>query len=82
MTPEYGATAAMFYIDQQTLDYLTLTGRDAAQVKLVETYAKTAGLWADSLVTAVYPRVLQFDLSTVVRNIAGPSNPHARVRHQ
>jgi len=79
MTPEYGATAAMFYIDQQTLDYLTLTGRDAAQVKLVETYAKTAGLWADSLVTAVYPRVLKFDLSTVVRNIAGPSNPHARV---
>lgn len=79
MTPEYGATAAMFYIDQQTLDYLTLTGRDAAQVKLVETYAKTAGLWADSLTTAVYPRVLQFDLSTVVRNIAGPSNPHARV---
>jgi aconitate hydratase len=79
MTPEYGATAAMFYIDQQTLDYLTLTGRDAAQVKLVETYAKTAGLWADSLATAVYPRVLQFDLSTVVRNIAGPSNPHARV---
>jgi aconitate hydratase len=79
MTPEYGATAAMFYIDQQTLDYLTLTGRDAAQVKLVETYAKTAGLWADSLVTALYPRVLQFDLSTVVRNIAGPSNPHARV---
>ncbi len=79
MTPEYGATAAMFYIDQQTLDYLTLTGRDAAQVKLVETYAKTAGLWADSLTTAVYPRVLRFDLSTVVRNIAGPSNPHARV---
>ncbi len=79
MTPEYGATAAMFYIDQQTLDYLTLTGRDAAQVKLVETYAKTAGLWADSLTTAVYPRVLHFDLSTVVRNIAGPSNPHARV---
>ncbi|WP_348732240.1 Fe/S-dependent 2-methylisocitrate dehydratase AcnD [Rheinheimera texasensis] len=79
MTPEYGATAAMFYIDQQTLDYLTLTGRDAGQVKLVETYAKTAGLWADSLTTAVYPRVLHFDLSTVVRNIAGPSNPHARV---
>jgi len=79
MTPEYGATAAMFSIDQQTLDYLTLTGRDAAQVKLVETYAKTAGLWADSLATAEYPRVLTFDLSTVVRNIAGPSNPHARV---
>lgn len=79
MTPEYGATAAMFSIDQQTLDYLTLTGRDAAQVKLVETYAKTAGLWADSLATAEYPRVLSFDLSSVVRNIAGPSNPHARV---
>ncbi|MFN6972459.1 MAG: Fe/S-dependent 2-methylisocitrate dehydratase AcnD, partial [Rheinheimera sp.] len=79
MTPEYGATAAMFSIDQQTLDYLTLTGRDAAQVKLVETYAKAAGLWADSLATAEYPRVLTFDLSSVVRNIAGPSNPHARV---
>ena len=79
MTPEYGATAAMFYIDQQTLDYLTLTGREAAQVKMVETYAKTSGLWADSLTTAEYPRVLRFDLSTVVRNIAGPSNPHARV---
>jgi len=79
MTPEYGATAAMFAIDQQTLDYLTLTGREAEQVKLVEIYAKTAGLWADCLKTAVYPRVLTFDLSTVVRNIAGPSNPHARV---
>ena len=79
MTPEYGATAAMFAIDQQTLDYLTLTGREAEQVKLVEIYAKTAGLWAESLKTAVYPRVLSFDLSTVVRNIAGPSNPHARV---
>ncbi len=79
MTPEYGATAAMFAIDQQTLDYLTLTGRSAEQVKLVEIYAKTAGLWADSLKTAEYPRVLEFDLSQVVRNIAGPSNPHARV---
>ncbi len=79
MTPEYGATAAMFYIDQQTIDYLTLTGREAEQVKLVETYAKHAGLWADSLETAEYERVLHFDLSTVVRNIAGPSNPHRRV---
>ena len=79
MTPEFGATAAMFYIDQKTIDYLRLTGRDDAQVKLVETYAKTAGLWADSLKTAVYPRSLQFDLSSVVRNMAGPSNPHARV---
>ncbi|MCP1673279.1 aconitate hydratase [Natronocella acetinitrilica] len=79
MTPEFGATAAMFYIDQQTLDYLTLTGREPEQVKLVETYARTVGLWADDLKTADYERVLRFDLSTVVRNMAGPSNPHKRV---
>ncbi|MDO5686082.1 MAG: Fe/S-dependent 2-methylisocitrate dehydratase AcnD [Neisseria sp.] len=79
MTPEYGATAAMFYIDEQTIDYLKLTGRDPEQVALVERYAKEAGLWADALKTAVYPRVLRFDLSSVTRNIAGPSNPHARV---
>jgi iron-sulfur-dependent 2-methylisocitrate dehydratase len=79
MAPEYGATAAMFSIDDQTLEYLTLTGREAAQVKLVETYAKVAGLWSDSLVNAVYERDLTFDLSSVVRNMAGPSNPHARV---
>ncbi len=79
MTPEFGATAAMFYIDQQTLDYLTLTGREPEQVRLVETYAKQTGLWADSLKTAEYERVLKFDLSSVVRNIAGPSNPHRRV---
>ena len=79
MTPEFGATAAMFYIDQQTLDYLTLTGREPEQVRLVETYAKQTGLWADSLKAAVYERVLTFDLSSVVRNIAGPSNPHRRV---
>ena len=79
MTPEYGATAAMFYIDKQTIDYLTLTGREDAQVKLVETYAKQAGLWADTLTNAVYERVLHFDLSSVGRNIAGPSNPHSRV---
>ncbi|MBT8768297.1 Fe/S-dependent 2-methylisocitrate dehydratase AcnD [Metapseudomonas boanensis] len=79
MAPEYGATAAMFSIDQQTIDYLKLTGRDDEQVKLVETYAKAAGLWSDSLVNAEYERVLKFDLSTVVRNMAGPSNPHARL---
>ena len=79
MTPEFGATAAMFYIDQQTITYLKLTGRDDAQVKLVETYAKVAGLWADSLKTAEYERVLKFDLSSVVRNMAGPSNPHKRL---
>lgn len=79
MAPEYGATAAMFSIDEQTISYLKLTGRSDDQVKLVETYAKVAGLWADSLSHAEYERVLKFDLSTVVRNMAGPSNPHARV---
>ncbi|MEI5637856.1 MULTISPECIES: Fe/S-dependent 2-methylisocitrate dehydratase AcnD [unclassified Pseudoalteromonas] len=79
MTPEYGATAAMFYIDEQTIDYLKLTGRDDEQVKLVEQYAKHTGLWADSLEKVQYERVLKFDLSTVTRNIAGPSNPHRRV---
>ncbi len=79
MAPEYGATAAMFSIDPQTLDYLRLTGRSDEQVKLVETYARTAGLWSDTLKHAAYERVLRFDLSGVVRNMAGPSNPHARV---
>lgn len=79
MAPEFGATAAMFYIDEQTIKYLRLTGREEETVQLVETYAKQAGLWADSLASAQYERVLSFDLSTVVRNIAGPSNPHKRV---
>ncbi|WP_085638231.1 MULTISPECIES: Fe/S-dependent 2-methylisocitrate dehydratase AcnD [unclassified Pseudomonas] len=79
MAPEYGATAAMFYIDRQTIDYLKLTGRDDEQVQLVENYARTTGLWADSLTGAQYERSLSFDLSSVVRNMAGPSNPHARV---
>ncbi|MDY0022138.1 Fe/S-dependent 2-methylisocitrate dehydratase AcnD [Arenimonas caeni] len=79
MAPEYGATAAMFFIDGNTLDYLRLTGRSDEQVALVENYAKTAGLWADSLGKAQYERTLHFDLSSVVRTMAGPSNPHARV---
>ena len=79
MTPEFGASAGLFFIDEQTIEYLKLTGRDAEQVKLVENYAKETGLWADDLKTAEYERVLTFDLSTVVRNIAGPSNPHRRV---
>lgn len=77
MTPEYGATAGMFSIDEKTIDYLKLTGREDEQVKLVETYAKEAGYWADTLVDAEYERVLSFDLNTVGRNLAGPSNPHA-----
>ncbi|SET66842.1 aconitase /2-methylcitrate dehydratase (trans-methylaconitate-forming) [Burkholderia cepacia] len=79
MAPEYGATAAMFFIDGQTTDYLRLTGRSDEQVKLVETYAKAAGLWADTLNDAQYERTLTFDLSSVVRNMAGPSNPHKRL---
>ena len=79
MCPEYGATAALFHIDGQTLDYLRLTGREEQQVALVETYAKAAGLWADDLKNAQYERVLHFDLSGVVRNMAGPSNPHRRL---
>ena len=79
MTPEYGASAGMFYIDEQTIDYLKLTGREPEQVALVETYAKHTGLWADDLVEAQYPRVIEFDLSTVCRNLAGPSNPHRRL---
>ena len=79
MAPEFGSTAAMFYIDEQTIKYLKLTGREDDTVKLVELYARTTGLWADSLAGAEYERVVKFDLSTVVRNIAGPSNPHKRV---
>lgn len=79
MCPEYGATAALFYIDEQTIDYLRLTGREPAHVALVETYAKAAGLWADDLASADYERVLTFDLSAVTRNMAGPSNPHRRL---
>ena len=79
MTPEYGASAGMFYIDEQTIDYLKLTGREPEQVALVEQYAKETGLWADDLVEAEYKRVLEFDLSTVCRNMAGPSNPHRRL---
>ncbi|ULQ47653.1 Fe/S-dependent 2-methylisocitrate dehydratase AcnD [Flagellatimonas centrodinii] len=79
MAPEYGATAAMFFIDDNTLDYLRLTGREDTQVKLVELYARHTGLWADSLKDAEYERTLHFDLSSVVRNMAGPSNPHKRL---
>ncbi len=79
MTPEFGATAAMFYIDEKTIDYLRLTGRDDGNIRLVEAYAKQTGLWVDGMRGAEYERVLRFDLSSVVRNVAGPSNPHRRV---
>jgi iron-sulfur-dependent 2-methylisocitrate dehydratase len=79
MAPEYGATAAMFFIDDNTLDYLRLTGRSEEQVALVGNYARTCGFWAADLAQAKYERSLHFDLSTVVRNLAGPSNPHRRL---
>ncbi|WP_217528486.1 Fe/S-dependent 2-methylisocitrate dehydratase AcnD [Vibrio metschnikovii] len=76
MTPEYGASAGLFYIDQQTLRYLQLTGREPDQIALVEQYAKQTGLWADELLEVQYERVLTFDLSQVERTMAGPSQPH------
>jgi len=79
MTPEYGASAAMFAIDNRTIDYLKITGRTPEQIKLVETYAKANGLWADSLDEATYTRTLKFDLTTVTRSLAGPSKPHKLV---
>ena len=79
MAPEYGATAAMFFIDDNTLDYLRLTGRSDEQVALVETYAKHCGFWAEDLIGAQYERSLHFDLSSVTRTLAGPSNPHRRL---
>ena len=82
MTPEFGASAAMFYIDDKTIDYLRLTGRSDEQVALVENYARQTGLWAEDMREAQYERLLRFDLSSVGRNIAGPSNPHRRVSTQ
>ncbi len=79
MTPEYGASAGMFYIDEQTIDYLKITGREQKQVELVEAYAKANGLWADQLDKATYARTIKFDLSKVTRSLAGPSKPHKLV---
>ncbi len=79
MAPEYGATAAIFPIDAQTLAYLRLTGREPAQVARVEAYARAAGLWADTLAAVRYERTLSFDLGSVERTLAGPSQPHRRL---
>ena len=79
MTPEYGASAGMFAIDEQTIAYLTITGREASQVKLVEAYAKANGLWADAFEEATYARTIEFNLSEVTRSLAGPSKPHKLV---
>ena len=79
MSPEFGSTAAMFPIDQVTLDYLTMTGRSAEQVKLVEEYSKLQTLWHDPEREPVFSEYLELDLSTVVPSIAGPKRPQDRV---
>ena len=79
MCPEYGATAAMFPIDEMTLDYLTLTGRAASHVKLVEAYAKAQGLFRETGTHAVYDETIELDLGTVEPSLAGPKRPQDRV---
>ncbi|PJJ72356.1 aconitate hydratase [Diaminobutyricimonas aerilata] len=79
MSPEFGSTAAIFPIDDVTLDYLRLTGRSEEQVKLVEEYSKLQKLWHDPSVEPVYSEYLELDLSTVVPSIAGPKRPQDRI---
>lgn len=79
MAPEYGATCGIFPIDQETINYLELSGRDAEQVALVEAYAKAQGMWRDDSVTADYSESLTLDMSTVVPSLAGPKRPQDRV---
>ncbi|PZE39343.1 aconitate hydratase [Curtobacterium sp. MCPF17_031] len=79
MSPEFGSTAAIFPVDDVTLDYLRLTGRDEAQIALVEAYSKTQGLWHDPSVEPAYSEYLELDLSTVVPSISGPKRPQDRI---
>jgi aconitate hydratase len=79
MSPEFGSTAAMFPIDQVTLDYLRQTGRDEEQIALVEAYSKLQKLWHDPAMEPVYSEYLELDLATVVPSIAGPKRPQDRV---
>ncbi|GAB3349399.1 aconitate hydratase AcnA [Amycolatopsis echigonensis] len=79
MSPEFGSTAAIFPIDEETVRYLKLTGRSAEQVALVEAYAKEQGLWHDPSHEAQYSEYLELDLSTVVPSIAGPKRPQDRI---
>lgn len=79
MSPEFGSTAAIFPIDDVTLDYLRLTGRDEEHVALVEAYAKRQGLWHDPKREAEYSEYLELDLATVVPSIAGPKRPQDRI---
>ncbi|MGI5130338.1 aconitate hydratase [Pseudonocardia sp. CA-107938] len=79
MSPEFGSTAAIFPIDEETVRYLKLTGRSAEQIELVEAYAKEQGLWHDPSREPVYSETLELDLSTVVPSIAGPKRPQDRI---
>ena len=79
MSPEYGATCAIFPIDQVTLDYLQLTGRSEEQIRLVEAYAREQGLWHDPDHEPTYSQTLELDLATVEPSIAGPKRPHDRI---
>ena len=79
MSPEFGSTAAMFPIDEVTLDYLRLTGRDEHAVALVEAYAKEQKLWHDAASEPSYSEYMELDLSTVVPSIAGPKRPQDRI---
>ncbi|MCX5203545.1 aconitate hydratase AcnA [Streptomyces sp. NBC_00237] len=79
MSPEFGSTAAIFPIDDETLKYLRLTGRDAQQVALVEAYAKEQGLWLDPAAEPDFSEKLELDMSTVVPSIAGPKRPQDRI---
>src|SRR5690606_15729928 len=80
MSPEFGSTCAIFPIDERTVDYLRLTGRDDEQIALVEAYAKAQGLWHDPSREASYSEYLELDLSTVVPSIAGPKRPQDRIQ--
>jgi aconitate hydratase len=79
MSPEFGSTAAIFPIDDETVRYLKLTGRPAAQIELVEAYAKEQGLWHDPAREPVFSETLELNLSTVVPSIAGPKRPQDRI---
>jgi aconitate hydratase len=79
MSPEYGSTAAIFPIDEETVRYLRFTGRDDAQVALVEAYAREQGLWHDPAAEPAYSERLELDLSTIVPSLAGPKRPQDRV---
>ena len=79
MAPEYGATCGFFGIDDKTLDYLRLTGREEDQIALVEAYAKEQGFWIDASVEPIFSSTLELDMSTVVPSLAGPKRPQDRV---